>query len=251
MIDIRIVCTHDAVKLAETLTRLLEAEQHRVRLTFGRQALSELEEARTAHEAVVLIWSPDARSQTYMHEWGRKIEAARLVELARTPDVPRIDRKAPVIEFSQWRGERGGRAWDALNERLRAVRRVLNPPKPAPKRAVAALGLASVIAMAGAITERINDHRTDATADPARDEIASVDASAGIGGPLSAFEPASFNEDTIVATVAPDILMIDGSENARLTDVHGVPVMSLRDETLLERLTALNPLRQQRTPEQE
>jgi len=33
MVDIRIVCARDAVKTAETLRRLLEAEQHRVNVS--------------------------------------------------------------------------------------------------------------------------------------------------------------------------------------------------------------------------
>ena len=93
MIDVRIICTHDAVKLAEMLTRLLEAEEHRVRLTYGRQAMSELEEARDARDAVLLIWSPDARSQTYMLEWARNIDPVALVEIARGRAIGRASKR--------------------------------------------------------------------------------------------------------------------------------------------------------------
>jgi hypothetical protein len=117
MIDVRIICTYDALKLAETLTRLLEAEEHRVRLSVGRQSLSELETARCERDAVLVIWSPDARSQIYMLEWANKIDATRLVEIS-LADPPRVARKATVIDFSHWRGERGERAaWNALNDR--------------------------------------------------------------------------------------------------------------------------------------
>jgi DNA-binding NtrC family response regulator len=117
MIDVRIICTYDAAKLAETLTRLLEAEEHRVRLTIGRQAMTELDSALETRDAVLLIWSPDARSQTYMLEWARRIEEARVIDITLTPDWPRLGRKSTVaIDFTQWRGERSERAaWNALN----------------------------------------------------------------------------------------------------------------------------------------
>ena len=81
--DIRIVCTHDAVKFAEMLLRLLGAEQHQVRLLAGRQSLAELEAAKTAQDAVLLIWSANAPSQHYMREWARNIPPGRLIEIAR------------------------------------------------------------------------------------------------------------------------------------------------------------------------
>lgn len=246
MIDIRIVCTHDALKLAETLTRLLEAEQHRVRLTFGRQAMSALELARTEHEAVMLIWSQDARSQIYMLEWARKIDPLRLIELARTADCPKIQRKAPVVDFTHWRGERGGRAWDALNERLRVVARVIEPPKPAPMRAMAAFGVVTAVAMAGAITQRLNTEFAAPAADAANEEIASVDASAGVGGPLNSLEPASLDDELRFGPFA-DMALIDGSESLMFADVPEIEAQTLRRETLLERLNAFNPLRQQQS----
>ena len=138
MIDITIVCSHDAMKVAEMLTRLLEAEEHKVRLLVGRQSLSEVETSKSARDAVLLIWSANAPTQHYMREWSRQISPLRLVEIGLAPGWPDIARKAPVIDFINWRGERGARAWNALNDRLRAVARIIEPPKPPPKRAAIA-----------------------------------------------------------------------------------------------------------------
>jgi len=244
MIDVRIVCCHDAKPLAETLTRLLEAEQHRVRVTVGRLALAELEEARTEQDAVLLIWSPDARSQTYMIEWGNKIEAWRLVEIARTPDCPRIARKAPVIDFTQWRGERGGgRAWDALNERLRAVQRVVNPPKPVSKPAIAAMVMLAVAAMFGAVAERNRAvHRTQTAEEPAPVETAVISNGTERGGPIVAIEPASLDE-TLHFRRIPNAPLVDASEPITLTPIDPIDLEPIRAETLLERLNDFNPLR--------
>ena len=50
MTAIRIVCSFDAADLADTLMRLLAAEQHDVRLSRGRQSQAELPEARAARK---------------------------------------------------------------------------------------------------------------------------------------------------------------------------------------------------------
>ncbi len=244
MIDIRIVCTHDAAKLAETLTRLLEAEQHRVRLSYGRQALAGLEEARSSTDAVLLIWSPDARSQTYMLEWARNIDPARLVEIARTPDCPHIARKAPVIDFSNWRGERGGRAWQALNARLAAIHRALNPPKPPPRAAILGFGLATAAAMVGAVMVRMdNVSAPEANSTPA-EEFAIIDAGDGVGGPLNAIEPASLDETDFVGGPFVDAAPLEFAPSAPLAPIPDIATLEVRDPTLMERLNALNPLRQ-------
>ncbi len=246
MIDIRIICSHDALKLAETLTRLLEAEQHRVGLSYGRQALSALEAARDEKSAVILIWSPDARSQTYMLEWARNIDPHRLVELARTQDCPRIQRKAPMVDFIAWRGERGGRCWDDLNARLRAVHRVLEPPKPVSGRAVAAFGLVTAVAMAGAIAERVNSaFEPTQMADSANAQALPAPLpSTGVGGPLAAIEPASLEDDMLHFRIPRDVALLDTSSGLTYADLPVIEPKALRDETLLERLNLFNPLRQ-------
>ncbi|HRK65859.1 MAG TPA: hypothetical protein PLN53_15795, partial [Terricaulis sp.] len=119
MTAIRIVCTFDAAGAAEALMRLLAAEQHDVVISKGRQSLTELPAARSAKEAVVLIWSKDAHGVQYMRDWAAAIEPARLIEITRATISAPVGRRAPTIDFTSWRGERGGRAWNALKERLR------------------------------------------------------------------------------------------------------------------------------------
>lgn len=247
MTDVRIIASYDAARLAETLTRLLEAEEHRVRLTLGRQTMGELEDARTSHDAVLLIWSQDARSQSYMREWANKIDPHRLVELATTPDAPKIARRAPVVDFSHWRGERGGAAWHGMVDRLRTVEHFLNPPKPPSKLALAAMGMASAAAVTGAVFLRVNDTSlpvASAEENANEQQLAAADPSTGLGGPLSAVEPASLDDELVRVRPMPDLRPMRAASTARLSDIPDVRYMSLRDETLLERLNALNPLRQ-------
>ncbi len=241
MIDIRIVCTYDAVPFAEALTRLLGAEQHNVHLCYGRQALGELEAARGLREAVLLVWSYDAPGQHYMLEWARAIDPARLVEVARAPGAPRLERRAPVIDFATWRGERGARAWVALNDRLRAVARVLEPPKLAQRHAALALGFASVAAVGGAVFVRAND----AFEPPAPVEMQArlPDAAVSTGGPIEAVEPASLEAEIVVRSFAARLATFERGHEAELQELAAVEHMDIRDATLLERLWSLNPLR--------
>lgn len=247
MIDIRIVCTYDAVKLAETLMRLLEAEEHQVRLCFGRNSLNELEQARAAAEAVLVIWSPDAPSQHYMLEWSRSIDPQRLVEIARASGWPRGERNAPVIDFMSWRGERGARAWNALNERLRAVARHIEPPKPPSKQATLALGLASIAAVSGAAFVRMGDAPSVAPqveTGAATSVIARVEPETGVGGALTLEEPPSEEDLQRAMTVqAPRIAQLEITRASNLVEMAEYDAPDLRDPTLFERLLSLNPLR--------
>lgn len=245
MIDIRIVCTHDAAKLAEMLTRLLEAEQHQVRLLVGRQSLADLEEAKTSRDAVLLIWSANAPSQHYMREWARNIPPARLIEIARAPGWPDAPRKAPVLDFIAWRGERGARAWNALNERLRAVTRVYEPAKPQ-GRAAMALGLASIAAVGGAMIVRLNEAPAPVTAasEDSEPAVAMVDPASGVGGPLDAVEPPSVEElDAVRRVPTLRFTPLEPTETPQLTPITAYDPPELRPPTLMERLSALNPLR--------
>jgi len=255
MTDIRIVCTHDALKVAETLTRLLEAEQHRVWLTYGRQALGALAEAKTANEAVVLIWSQDARSQTYMLEWARSIDPVRLCEISRTTDHPTVaKRKAPVIDFSSWRGERGGRAWNSLNERLRTVGDILNPPKGPPREALMAMAFGAAAAVVGAVVVRVNTvDEIVPQAEAAHEEIALADPTTGVGGPIMALEPASVDDGVVrFRAIGRNLQPIDW-EPIFLEPVPEVSTPELRDQTILERVSDLIPdqLRTDREPPQD
>lgn len=239
MTDIRIVCSHDATKVAETLMRLLEAEQHRVRLTYGRQAMAALEEARTAKEAVILIWSQDARAQTYMREWARSVDPIRLCEIARTTDWPVVaKRKAPVIDFTTWRGERGGRAWNALNERLRTVGDILNPPKGPPREALMAMAFGAAAAVVGAVVVRVNtvDDIIQQPEAAAHEEIASADPTTGVGGPVMAIEPASGDEQIRFRAIGRNLQTVDW-EPAFIAPLPNVATPELRDQTMFERVS--------------
>jgi hypothetical protein len=243
MIDIRIVCTHDALKLAEMLMRLLEAEQHQVRLTHGRQSLGDLEEAKTSRDAVLLIWSANAPSQHYMREWARNIPPARLIEVARAPGWPANTRKAPVLDFIAWRGERGARAWDALNERLRIINRAMAPPKPAPSRPALVLGLVGIAAVGAAAAVRMNDTApAPALAQDAHEQtLVAAEPDTGVGGPLSAIEPPSVEEIERIPLLRYAPLEPPAPE---LMEISEYDAPELRPPTLLERLSsAFSPLR--------
>lgn len=246
MPSVRIVCTFDALTTAETLARILGAELYDVRISYGRSSMSDLEEARAAREAVVLIWSYDAPGAHYMLEWATSIEPARLVEIARAPGYPRVTRKAPVIDFASWRGERGGRAWHMLSERLRAVTRALEPMKPPPRRAAMALGLASVAAVGGAIVVRANDVFEPPEPTPQHELLAEAyDPTEGVGGPVIAIEPPSADDvDFRAGPFGPRLTPLAAAPTrAPLAPVPEFEPVDLRDPTLGERLNALNPLR--------
>lgn len=244
MIDIRIVCTHDAVKLAETLTRLLEAEEHRVRLTYGRQAMHELEAAKGARDAVLLIWSPNARSQTYMIEWARNIEPSRLIEISRdSSDWPAVKRLAAVIDFSNWKGQRGARAWKALVDRLSAITRSFEPPELPVKQLMAA-GFAGVAVASGSLVAGMSSGPAESQIEPvAFEEVAAIDANAGVGGSLDVIEPASDPTGEISIRRYREIDLIDPLPAQSLVGLPAYEEYVLRDRTFIETLNAYNPLR--------
>jgi hypothetical protein len=231
------------VKLAEMLMRLLEAEEHQVRLVHGRQSLADLEEAKTSRDAVLLIWSANAPSQHYMREWARHIPSGRLIEIARAPGWPTSERKAPVLDFINWRGERGARAWNSLNERLRIIARAMAPAKPPPSRAMLAMGVASIAAVGGAVMVRMNDSAPapELTADAGEPSLVAVDPDLGVGGPLGAIEPASVEEIERIAN--PRFTPIEPIAAPDFADIPEYTAPDLRPPTLMERISALNPLR--------
>ncbi len=246
MIDIITVSTHDAKKLAADLVRLLEAEEHTVRLLVGRASQSSIEEAQSSRDGVLIIWSEDAPSQTYMREWLRQIDPARLIEIATSPGWPESKtRKAPVIDFSNWRGERGGRSWNALSDRLKAVARAIEPPAPPARHAALALGIISLAAVGVAMAVRSNQ---DLIVPPAEDavtqqQVAHLDAPTdAVGGVIYATEPASVDD---LATI-PNLRMLNATQihlaPIELTQVRFTPIPEVRDPTLFERLQQFNPL---------
>lgn len=243
MLEIQIVCAHEAVKLAEALTRLLEAEEYRVRLTYGRQSLDELDAARSSDSLVLLIWSPNARSQTYMMEWAHNIAPAHLIEITdNVSDCPPIKRTAAVIDFTNWRGQRGARCWKSLEERLAAVIRART--QKAPLRTLAAVGAASLAAVSAAVVMNVQPLQPETMV--ALSEGAPFDdPSSGIGGPLSAIEPASMDDGSIIQRPYPDMALIEAQPAPTLVDLPELGAIELRDPTLLERLSAYNPLRRE------
>lgn len=246
MIDVRIVYTHDAAPFAETLARLLGAEQFNVRLNCGRKSLHEIEASRQAKEAVLLVWSYDAPGQYYMLEWARATDVSRLVEVARAPGAPRKERRAPVIDFAAWRGERSARPWLALNDRLRAVARALNPPKPAQVQASVALGLASVAAMAGAVYVRANDSFETPVPLEQQAMLEQTSANSGMGGAVRAPEPASLGESVLqVRAYSEALIPLEPEPATSLEQFAAIEPLELRPEgrnpTLLEQLAHFLP----------
>lgn len=247
MTAIRIICTFDAADAAEALMRLLAAEQHDVAISKGRQSLTELPAARSAKEAVVLIWSKDAHGAQYMRDWAAAIAPARLIEITRAGVSAPAGRRAPTIDFTSWRGERGGRAWNALKDRLRQVASAWEPAPRAPLRTAAAIGMLSACAVTGAVIVRVNDVGVEPSAEADYQKTARVfdtlpEEVGGMGGVMYAHEPPSANELDLLP--APARLRVNASY-APLGDYLVAPLddtPDVRDRTLLERLIALNPL---------
>jgi hypothetical protein len=250
----RIVCTHDATKLAETLRRLLEAEQHPVCVSVGRHSIDAFESARTSNEAVLLIWSDNAPGAHYMLDWATRFDPARLIEIAAVSGWPDLDRREPVIDFAHWSGSRGDNAWSDLIERLDDITLATAPPKlkaPPPRRAAAALVIASAAAMIGALAIRMHSDVVQPPAPPPTDEPmqAALDTNPndGVGGPLVAIEPASV-EDELTAIDAPHDISaprLDIVSAPVFTELPEIHALSIRNATLLEQLSALNPMRRQ------
>lgn len=247
MIDIITVSTHDAKKLAGDLVRLLEAEEHRVRVISGRHdAETEIAAAKTSRDAILMIWSKDAPSSSYMREWLRQSDTSRLIEIATAPGWPECkSRKAAVIDFSNWRGERGGRAWSALNDRLRAVANVIDPPKPPARHAALALGLASLAAVTVAVGVRSNEDGVASNADATQATQQTVRLEAptvSVGGATYLMEPASVDDLSIVPNVRPFHVAPLTPSRLDFIELSDDPLPEVRDPTLMERIRGLNPL---------
>lgn len=197
MIDIRIVCAHDAAETAEAIKRLLQAEQHKVDICTGRPSAHFIEASRARREAVLLIWTPRATGAHYMLQWAEAIDPELLAEIALEHAWPPLDgRAAPVIDFRGWRGARGS-AWSALHHRLQAIARASEPPKPQPLRAALVLAGVGVAAASAAVWARMDaDH---APLMPAAETRIALETQAfsteAQGGPVRTIEPASFEPD--------------------------------------------------------
>jgi len=242
MTALRLVCTHDALELARTLSRLLAAEEHEVALSYGRNSLDELALAETSREAVVLIWSRQAATTQYIFEWAKRIAPARVIDIAAAPDAARRG----AIDFHNWRGDRGSRAWHALNDRLRAIARGMEPAKPPPIRAALALGVASAAAVGVAFVVRVNEGAEQQNSPVDYEEVAATyDTGAGVGGAIMPLEPASLDDIENIATgpFGARLPPLPAARAIALTSVPSYDEVELRNERLLERLEALVPRR--------
>lgn len=244
MIEIIAVSTHDARKVVADLVRLLEAEEHRVRVISGRHSAAEIDAAKTSRDAILMVWSKDAPASSYMLEWLRQSDPTRLVEVAISPGWPeRKDRKAPVIDFSTWRGERGGRAWNALADRLKAVSNIVDPPKPPALGAALGLGAASFAAVFVAIGVRnAADHPVSTPTLEPQQAVATLEApTVSVGGALYTLEPPSVDDIALVPDVRPlRIPLVDVTAEPDLIELNTAPLPEVRDPTLIERLRGLN-----------
>jgi hypothetical protein len=249
MATIHIVCAQQAARTAELLERVLTAEEHLVTVSSGRFALLALETPREQEEFVIVIWSPQAEAQTYLAEWAARTDPDRLIELSvSTPHPPKIQRRAPVIDFSAWRGERGGRAWNALTERLRAVIRAAELAKTPPLQAAAALAAMGALVIGGGLMVRMESGPVAPTIAMTPDAPPVISSPTGIGGAVEIedlFEPPSVGE-LPGGPLPPRLAALTRYHPAPLAEIGPYEPAELRDPTLLERIRDFNPLRSDR-----
>ncbi len=252
MINVRIVCAHDAVDTAKRIMRLLEAEGHAVKLCFGRANLSQMQAAKDSAEAVLVIWSVNAASAHYMHHAAMQAPAQRLIEIARAPGWPSLDhRRHQPIDFTRWNGERGGldlrNPWRELEERLRGVARAFEPPRPQPTRAAMAMGAAGMVALGAAAVMRVdNETRALPELEDQRVSYATVEEviADARGGPLlTPVEPFSApDEEDAFGPYVRRARMLEGPAPLDLAPMTPLEDMvegqSFRDQSLLARLAS-------------
>jgi hypothetical protein len=166
-----------------------------------------------------------------------------LVEVARAPGAPRLNRRAPVIDFGNWRGERGARAWVGLVDRLRSVARGLEPPKPAQMQATLALGLASAAAVAGAVFVRAND--TYELPAPLEQQAQLDQTMVAMGGAVEYMAPASLDQSEILVRAYAMHLTaaVTRAVAPPLQQLASIEQVQIRDQTLLEQLARFVPQR--------
>jgi hypothetical protein len=242
MSNVTIVSAYDGQKTAQGLMRLLTAEQHVVETIYGRQSLDRLQEVAAGDQAVLLIWSMDAPSAHYMLEWLRNIAPKRLIEVARTPGWPQTKaRVGSVIDFSSWGGERGGRAWRALTERLDTVARVMRPEQPAPLKPILVMGALSAALLVGAGYQRAHAPSIDPAAKTDDTQVAAAapigDGGEGRGGPLQVTEPASADDEFDATRPISRVRNLDTPLARPLTDTDIAPPQYFRAPTMVERVT--------------
>jgi hypothetical protein len=246
MASIHIVCAQQGATKADLLERVLTAEEHAVSLNVGRFALHALDTPRDREEFVVVIWSPQAEVQSYLSEWAARTGPERLIELAvNTPHPPKIQRRAPVIDFSHWNGERGGRAWNAFNERLRSLVRAAEMAKTPPLQAAAALAAVGALIVGGGVVARMETPAGPTMLAMTPEPAPVVSSPTGVGGSIAIeelFEPPSV-EDLAGGGLPPRVATLTRYHATELDIAAPYEPVELRDPTLLERIRDFNPLR--------
>jgi hypothetical protein len=249
MSDIHIVCLQEVAGPAGTLGRLLAAEQHSVRLSVGREALWALEGPRCEQDIVLVIWSPETAHQLHIAEWAARTGPDRLVEITmHVQHPPRVPRREQPIDFTQWRGERGGRAWNALGDRLRAAARTMEPAKAPPKQAAFAMAAMGAMAVGGALALRL--HAPDPTMTTSFETDRPIEAQTGVGGAIDiseVVEPPSVDEVFGAARLPRRLSAMPRAHYEPLVSLTEYEEPEIRDPTLLERISAFNPLRGRRS----
>jgi hypothetical protein len=248
MNNARIICTFDAETFSREVARVLSALDYRVDVCVGRAYEPLVETVRERREAVVLVWSRDAIAQHYMRRWLAETPIERLVEITRTHSYPQLPERRHPIDFSNWSGIRGGAAWRNFEERLRAVERVIEPPKPQPIRAALTMGAVSAGLLVSAGVARfahdtpqlapIMPNDDEAIAQTAQQTQAVSVESSALGGPLDAIEPNSLDG----LELSPLASRIRGVETASInlnSTADLLAPMSYRDPSLLGRISDL------------
>jgi hypothetical protein len=247
MTDIHIICLQEVADLAQALARLLR-ESYGVRLNVGHEARFDLDTSRRPHDIVLAIWSPDVKHQIFISEWAARTGPERLIEISyHVQHLPRVVRDKAVIDFSAWRGEPDGRAWNELNAHLRTAARALEPEKAPPKPAAFALAALSAMAVGGALALRL--HAPAPTVAAFEPDLHPIETQTGIGGALDQseiVEPPSVDDVFGVGRLPPRMASMPRASYTPLMTLAEYHEVEIRDPTLLERLRDFNPLRSRR-----
>lgn len=203
MIGLRLVCAWDAVDLTRTIARILSAEDFNVTIATGQTGLDDLDDPKRPPEHLIIVWSTDGAYSPFVTRWVEENDAASLIEIETVTGVaPEIEgRLQSPIDFSAWRGVRGGSEWEELNRRVSLA--VYGPPPAPSRRAQAAMlfGALAVAAVGAAGVMRAFDAGTqEARATPPPAPVQLVEDRSAMGGPVSApveldegpFRPAPF-----------------------------------------------------------
>lgn len=249
MIAIRIVCAWDSVEKAHAMERLLVAEGYVVSVACGLASLSELDERGDAPECVVCVWSVDAADSYFVWRWVDATDPNAIVEIRLNDIVPALEaRREEPIDFTRWRGDRGGDCWKELERRIRRVAIGESGPRVEPVRAAIALGAVAMVALGASAGLRLFDGLTgDHTPSSPREMTASVEddqrperhmggleASVPLLEPESADELDPFQRRRLV--LARPLPASPGGD--ALARVHMEDPISFRNRTLMDHITA-------------